>query len=41
VNTPNVDWYALSPAGTKVENNQVKSSSDSSDPAASGYGYGY
>ena len=36
------EWYALSPAGTKVENNQVKSSSeDSSDPAASGYGDGY
>ena len=36
------EWYALSPAGTKVENNQVKSSSeDSSAPAASGYGYGY
>ena len=35
-------WYALSPAGTKVENNQVKSSSeDSSDPAAGGYGDGY
>ena len=36
------EWYALSPAGTKVENNQVKSSSeDSSAPAASGYGNGY
>ena len=36
------EWYALSPVGTKVENNQVKSSSeDSSAPAASGYGYGY
>ena len=28
------EWYALSPAGTKVKNNQVKSSSeDSSDPS--------
>ena len=36
------EWYALSPAGTRVENNQVKSSSeDSSDPAAGGYGDGY
>ena len=35
-------WYTLSPAGTKVESNQVKSSSeDSSDPAAGGYGDGY
>ena len=40
------EWYALSPAGTKVENNQAKSSSSSSssDPAAGGSGgdgYGY
>ena len=36
------EWYALSPAGTKVESNQVKSSSeDGSDPAAGGYGDGY
>jgi predicted lipoprotein with Yx(FWY)xxD motif len=36
------EWYALSPAGTKVKNNQVKSSRmDDSDPVAGGYGDGY
>ena len=31
-------WYALSPAGAKVEQNEAMSSGY---PAAGGYGYGY
>lgn len=34
------EWYALSPAGAKIEKNDVKSGSGAG-PAAGGYGYGY
>jgi predicted lipoprotein with Yx(FWY)xxD motif len=34
------EWYALSPAGAKVEKNDAKSGSGAG-PTASGYGYGY
>ena len=42
INAFGAEWYALSPAGTKVENSQAESNSDNSnDPAAGGYGDGY
>jgi predicted lipoprotein with Yx(FWY)xxD motif len=34
------EWYALSPAGAKIEKNDAKSGSGAG-PAAGGYGYGY
>ena len=34
------EWYALSPAGAKIEKNDVKSGSGAG-PVAGGYGYGY
>jgi predicted lipoprotein with Yx(FWY)xxD motif len=34
------EWYALSPAGAKVEKNDAESGSGA-DPTAGGYGYGY
>ena len=34
------EWYALSPAGAKVEKNDAKSGSGAG-PTAGGYGYGY
>jgi predicted lipoprotein with Yx(FWY)xxD motif len=33
-------WYALSPAGAKVEKNDAKSG-NGAGPTAGGYGYGY
>ena len=40
VNAFGAEWYALSPAGAKIEKNDAKSGSGAG-PTAGGYGYGY